>query len=127
MLNKVEGGFVNLGGSPISLLGQLAGISGDQGVLPEHPGREVPGKLGVRGMTDDDPTRTVGAPLLKVVGIGDAIVVVTGATRSPGAVRIPAFHREGGRIKCLHDNFRMGWILTNGCEREKKRAKEKNQ
>jgi hypothetical protein len=111
ILDEIEGRLIDVGGGLTLLSGQLTGIGRDQSVLPEHSGGEVPVKLGVQGIADDDLSRAIGAALLEVVAVGDASVVVTGTACFSGAVGDFAFEGEGISVESLQHNLGMFGLL----------------
>ncbi len=63
----------------IDLSSQLARVARGRSILAEHPGREVPGMFGIKVIGDDDLSGPIGPPLLKVVAVGDPVIVMAGA------------------------------------------------
>ena len=56
-------------------------------MLPVHSRGEVPGMAGIEPVTDDDLPGSVGSPLLKMVSVGDPIVIMAAPARPFRAIR----------------------------------------
>jgi len=74
-------------------------------MFPIHSRGELPGVFLIEGIADHNFSSSIGSTLLKVVTIGDSIVIVTGPTSLLGTVRCFAIDSKGISIKSLQDNL----------------------
>jgi len=87
ILNDVERGFVNFGGTSIGFLSQLARVGRGESMLSIHSRRKVPWVFRIEGITDQNSPKSVGSTLLEVVSVRYSIIVMTGATSLLRAIR----------------------------------------
>ena len=126
ILDEGEGRFVNFRGMTIDLLGQLARVERSQSMLPVHTGGEVPRMFGIKGVTDDNSSHSIGSALLEVVTVCYLGISMANPTGLLGAIRHFTVHGEMSSIRSSQEDlFVLSGLRSNG-RREKEEKASKN-
>jgi hypothetical protein len=91
----------------IGLLSQLARIGGGESMFSIHPGGEIPGVFGVRGVADDDFPSSIRATLLEVVTLCNLVIVMARPASLLGTVRHLTLGSKRASIKPLQNDLLM--------------------
>jgi len=76
-------------------------------VLSIHARGKVPRTFGIEGIAHDYFPSPIGSALLKMVTIGNEVIIVAGPTSSFWTIWIFATYGEGSSIESPDDNFFM--------------------